>query len=244
MQSYAGGAPPAVSGSPFENTCAQSTCHTGTSVTTIAGWIETNIPNEGFELDSSYTVTVSSVHIGAAKFGFCFSPQNAFGSQIGELLSINGTQLRGGGKYITHISSSINSVDSSSWSFTWQAPSAAIDSVIFYCAFNAANGNDAVSGDVIYKSSISVKSKSSMNGVGSFDNENQKIWYSAISKTLISNGTALFSSVTIMNVAGKVVTQKNGIDVDLSPLPTGLYFAVLTSSESKKQSIYKFIKTN
>ena len=96
LQSYSGGAPAGYSGSPTDNqTCAQSSCHDGGSPVPITGWINTSIPEDGYHPDSTYQIVLSTIHLGAIRFGFCLSVQDIFGNQVGELASSSGTQLRG-----------------------------------------------------------------------------------------------------------------------------------------------------
>ena len=50
-------------------------------------------------------------------------------------------------KAITHTSSGISTTgDSNSWSFDWTAPASGTGDVTFYGAFNAANGDEIISG--------------------------------------------------------------------------------------------------
>lgn len=224
--SYSAGAPPGYSGSPFENTCAESTCHTDTP-TEVFGWIESNIPNDGFIADSTYSITVSAIHIGAVRFGFCLSPQDAFGNLQGELLNFSDTQLRGLGKYVTHKPTSINAIDSTEWSFEWVAPNPAPDSVIFYCCFNAANGDGQDSGDKIYTCSLIVKPKISIpNATSNIAHSENDWWYSINSQTLYLNSDHRISKIEIFSMRGvKLKCISNPITQQLN-LPKGAYIVI------------------
>jgi hypothetical protein len=154
----AGGAPSGTTGSPSDgNTCAANGCHTGTPVTTKTGWITSNIPVAGYTPGRTYQITAKAVYIGRSKFGFEVSPQSPSGNVLGTLASTSGsTQVRTPG-YITHTASGNTGTDSLSWTFNWTAPAAGSGGLTFYGAFNCANGNGAVSGDIIYTSTLVIQ---------------------------------------------------------------------------------------
>jgi hypothetical protein len=156
--SNAAGAPAGCSGSPSDGTtCANSGCHTGSNVTKITGWISSNIPAAGYTPGKTYQMTAKAVYIGRSKFGFEVSPQDLAGNIMGRLTPINGsTQVRTPG-YITHTTSGNTGTDSIVWTFNWTAPAYGSGGFIFYGAFNCANGNAAVTGDLIYTSGLAVK---------------------------------------------------------------------------------------
>ena len=64
-------------------------------------------------------------------------------------------------QYVEHTSSGIvpTTFGSKSWTFIWNAPKRRLDTVSFYAAGNAANGNGNFSGDYIYTTSAT-----SLNG--------------------------------------------------------------------------------
>lgn len=126
---YPGGSPAGYTGSPGDGKdCKQ--CHGGTTAA-VANWITSNIPVEGYVPGSTYTITVTVT--GSGKKGFQVSPQNGSGDLLGTLTAGNGTELNGGGKYVTQ-SSSVNT-NPAIWTFGWTAPNAGTGEVTFYGAF-------------------------------------------------------------------------------------------------------------
>lgn len=152
------GAVAGVTGSPSDgNTCAATGCHTGSPVTAMAGWITSNIPGTGYIPGSSYTITATATQASLVKYGFQVSPQNAAGNLVGMMMAGAGTQVIGGGKYITHTSAgTVGTTGSHTWTFTWIAPMAGTGSFTFYGAFNCSNNNSMSSGDLIYTSTLAV----------------------------------------------------------------------------------------
>jgi len=126
---YPGGAPAGYTGSPADGKdCKQ--CHGG-STTPVADWITSDIPAEGYTPGTLYNITVTVT--GSGKKGFEVSPQNLSGSLLGTLQATSGTELTGGGKYVTQSSSS--NANPATWTFKWTAPVAGTGEVTFYGAF-------------------------------------------------------------------------------------------------------------
>jgi hypothetical protein len=243
LQSYSGGAPAGYSGSPVDNqTCAQSSCHDGGTPIPVTGWIDTSIPEEGFKPDSTYQIVLSAAHLGASRFGFCLSAQDLFGNQVGELIGSSGTQLRGAGKYITHVSSSIAAVDTNSWIFSWTAPSIPIDSVSFYCSFNAANGDGQTSGDVIYTSSKTCFQYGEVTS-SSIDIASNNAFFYNRSAQKIQIDKFVGQQFQVFAMGGRVVQQ--GIlseEINTANFLPGCYVLVIpTNITTRYQSIFKFV---
>jgi hypothetical protein len=154
--SNAAGAPSGCSGSPGDGTtCANSSCHTGSAVTPVNGWITSTIPAGGYTPGKTYSLTAKAVYKGRSTFGFELSPQDGLGNILGTLLPAATTQVGSAG-YITHRRTSITGTDSLSWTFNWTAPAYGSGPLTFYGAFNCANSDGATSGDLIYTSSLAV----------------------------------------------------------------------------------------
>jgi hypothetical protein len=156
VYSNAAGAPSGCTGSPADGTtCANGGCHTGSAVTPVAGWITSTIPAGGYTPGQTYSITAKAKYVGRSTFGFELSPQDAAGNILGTLVAGASSQVGSAG-YITHRKNSIAATDSASWTFSWTAPASGSGSLTFYGAFNCANGNASVSGDLIYTSSLMV----------------------------------------------------------------------------------------
>jgi hypothetical protein len=152
------GAPAGRTGSPGDgNTTCANSCHTGSAVTPVAGWITSNIPGTGYVPGTTYSITATATYTGRVKFGFEVSPQDPAGNKIGTLAITSAqTQLVASGKYITHTSSGTSGTNSKSWTFNWTAPPSGTGAFTFYGAFNCTNNNNNSSGDLIYTSTLPV----------------------------------------------------------------------------------------
>ncbi len=156
LYSYSTGSPGGKSGSVGDGGHTCTDCHGGTAQTQT-GWITTNIPTEGFTAGQTYTITATGTHNGVVKFGFELTAEDAFGGKVGAftITDPTRTQFTNANAAVTHTSNGTGVTgNSSSWSMDWTAPTPAPQSVKFYAAFNAANGNGLSTGDVIYKSSV------------------------------------------------------------------------------------------
>jgi len=158
LTAYSSGAPSGRAGAPAESGATCTGCHAGTALA-VSGLITSNIPVSGFVPGQNYTITGTVSQPSITKYGFSISPQDNSGNLMGSITTTSSeTQLVGLNKYITHTSSGTNAPSGTkSWSFTWTAPTA--DSVVFYGAFLAANGNGATSGDNVYTSQLKVYSQ-------------------------------------------------------------------------------------
>lgn len=155
---YGNGSPGGKTGSPGDGGSTCTECHGGVA-TTQTGWITSNIPAEGYTPGQTYVITATGTHNGVVKFGFEATAENATGVKIGTLAITNTTEtkLANGNHSVTHKNGGTTpSGNTKSWSFNWTAPATGTGTVGFYSAFNAANGNGNTSGDVIYKSSLTV----------------------------------------------------------------------------------------
>jgi hypothetical protein len=156
--SNANGAPAGVSGSPADgNTCAASGCHTGSAVTAVNNWVSSNIPAAGYTPGHSYTITAKAVKIGKLRFGFEVSPQDLIGNTLGTLSPANNKTSVTTPGYITHTKLGNSGTDSVVWTFNWVAPAYGTGTLTFYGAFNCANNDGTVAGDLIYTSTLTVK---------------------------------------------------------------------------------------
>lgn len=124
------GAPRSTSGN--ETTCAASGCH-GTSLNNgphTAGISITGNPT-GYDAGSTYTITAKINNPTGTAGGFqmvCLNPTKASAGTF--TAGTNNKRISAGGRfYMTHTART-----SRTWSFTWQAPSPAPDSVTFYLA--------------------------------------------------------------------------------------------------------------
>jgi hypothetical protein len=152
------GSPGAKSGSPGDGLATCTDCHGGTAQP-VTGWITTNIPVTGYVAGQTYTITATATHAGAALFGFELTAENSANAKRGTFIITNAveTKLINANKAVTHTTNGTNPTGNSrTWNMNWTAPVSGTGAITFYAAFNAANGNGANTGDVIYKSSRTV----------------------------------------------------------------------------------------
>jgi hypothetical protein len=155
---YLTGAPSGKANDPSSGNSTCTSCHSGTATinTTVAN-ITTNIPATGYVPGTTYTITSNVVYAGKTRFGFEVSPQNTAGVQKGSITITDPTNTKiVSTKYVTHTSAGNTGTGSRSWSFNWTAPAAGTGVVGFYGAFLVGNNNGSESGDLTYKTSITV----------------------------------------------------------------------------------------
>lgn len=131
------GAPAGHVGAPADGglTCGRSGCHGATAEPGFNMFL-VGVPAAGYNPGQTYLVQVN--FSGTGNKGFQISPQTTSGAVLGQLINtttsgINGTQIVGSGKYITHTTA--QSGASGSWNFQWRAPAAGTGPVTFYGAF-------------------------------------------------------------------------------------------------------------
>lgn len=164
LYSNLAGAPVARSGAPFENSCATSSCHSGTLNSGPGGvTIESDASGNTWVPGQTYNLTVTVTQTGIQRWGFeVLSGYSAIQNlSIGTTLltNTNETQIKtfSNKKYVTHrTNGSFGSTDLKVWNFQWEAPATDAGDVTFYVAGNAANNNGQRTGDQIYTSSLTL----------------------------------------------------------------------------------------
>lgn len=161
MQAHSSGAPERVSGAPGERNC--TLCHTG-SANTGSGQVRIEMVGA-----TNYTPGQTSrmcvvIEDGSARrWGFELSarPANNPDGNAGSLKeSDDSTQvlMEGISQWITHTSSGtrLGTRGPVAFEFDFTAPASDIGPIVFYASANAANGNNAPSGDNIYTTALTV----------------------------------------------------------------------------------------
>ena len=235
--SNASHSPGANTGSPADGANCTA-CHTGSTQTAVS-WISSNIPVGGYAPGATYTFTLAGTHTGVAKFGFEITAENAAKAKMGVFTITNTTETQYTNMMhaVTHTGNGITpSNNSKSWSFDWTAPVTGSGSVIFYASLNAANGDNATSGDVIYNTnytytedlSIGINNKNQNNSFSIFPNPSTDI----LNIQLISTNSF---EIRVLDMIGKqMMTEivRFGTEVyklDISTLPKGVYVVQLKS---------------
>ena len=149
LMSYSGGITGAYSGSPGDGGSSCTACHSGSANLGASASITTNIPSDGYELNTDYTITVNSTS-SSSKLGFQLTAENGSNTKVGSFIAGSGTRVSG--QRITQSTPST----SGDWSFTWKSPATNEGNVTFYTAVNATNGNGGTSGDQVVLANKSV----------------------------------------------------------------------------------------
>lgn len=226
------GAPNGRTGSPGDGQTCFTSCHgsnpgngTGSEQSTITH----DIPASGYVPGTTYSVSVNMTG-GGSVFGFSLSAQNASGDNLGSLVMGSGTQLNGGGNYITHTISSNSGSGSKTWTFSWEAPASGSGQVTFYAATLFGNGAAGNSGDFM----VLAESATSESTVGISEAELASI--SVYPNPVLDEIHVAAKDVdeeimiTLFSVDGKKVIEERHeggdirIDVASRNLNTGVYF--------------------
>ena len=149
LMSNSGGKTGAYSGSPGDGGSSCTACHSGSANLGASASITTNIPSDGYELNTDYTITVNSTS-SSSQLGFQLTAENGSNPKVGSFIAGSGTRVSG--QRITQSTPST----SGDWSFTWKSPATNEGNVTFYTAVNATNDNGGTSGDQVVLANMSV----------------------------------------------------------------------------------------
>lgn len=131
------GVPPGYTGAPYDGmTCATAGCHRG-PVTTVQGWITTDIPATGYLPADTYQITLTATRASTSIFGFQLTAQNGDGP-IGRFLVTDPvqTQYSQGDQYITHRETGTSGFGQKVWQCKWIAPNPPPpDGITLYASF-------------------------------------------------------------------------------------------------------------
>lgn len=124
-------------GSPGEggNTCTQ--CHIDDPQDYGAALsITTTIPEAGYELNTSYDITVA-ISSSASRHGFQIVAERLSDNiDVGTFSAGSNSQLVNNGVHVTHVNA-----NSTNWTFSWTSPATDEGPIKFYAASVAGNGN-------------------------------------------------------------------------------------------------------
>lgn len=234
---YSGGSPGGRTGSPFDATTCAVGCHVGTP-RLVTDWITTDIPTAGIVAGQTYTITLAASDVTANTFGFELQAESTSNGGEGTfvLTDATNTQLTGTGT-VTHSLVGTQGVNNTkTWSVDWTAPSSVPADITFYAAVNAANGDNATSGDIIY----TTKTQVNIAPVGIDVNANSSLsFYPNPSKGQL-NFSQEVSNVRLYDLSGKEIFQANNTkELNLDNLVKGVYF--LSFSNDQEDLVEKLI---
>ncbi|PCJ85571.1 MAG: hypothetical protein COA57_07445 [Flavobacteriales bacterium] len=236
-----GGAPAGYTGSPSDGlSCGSGGCHGGGDIFK-PGLITGDIPSSGYVPGDTFNISATVTQTATFKFGFQLSPQDASGNLQGELIATPNTQLVSNGKYITHIFSSTSGTLQKTWTFQWVAPAAGTGIVSFYAAFCAANNNNAVTGDLIHVSTLSVSEDVSTSIAESNNEVDLHVFpnpSNGVFELKMQNAKSRIDKMEIYNTLGKLVLKSEipNLDsqIDISDQPKGIYFLLVSLDGEKR----------
>lgn len=161
VHGFSDGPPAGRTGAPGESTCVQ--CHTG-ALNTGPGSIAIEGVPAVYEPGETITVTVRLRHPDRRKWGFQLTAVDGQNKGAGTFALVDRVTTRlatGTGSlrdrtYVeqTEAGTFDGQRQEAVWQATWTAPPTDVGLVTFYAAGNAANGNNASSGDSIYTTAV------------------------------------------------------------------------------------------
>jgi hypothetical protein len=148
---YSTGPPNAKTGAPGEGTCHE--CHNSFPLNSGPGSVAITAPST-YAANQTYQITVTVTQSGQSRWGFEFTPLSTGTCTITDPANTQKDTFQTR-IYVKHTAQGTNNgtPGPTSWDFDWTAPAVPPDTVRFYAAGNAANGNDRSSGDYIYTTS-------------------------------------------------------------------------------------------
>ena len=242
-----GGAPPASTGAPSEQTCVS--CHMGAALNSGPG--TTTITVEGdvtkYEPGKTYNITVRTEQTGIPKFGMQVTALDATNKKAGTLTA-TGNDLQktnfNGKEYLTHTSLGNSVSDAKEWNFKWEAPATGGGgTVTFYVAWIASNNNNTNTGDLVYTASLRLDAD--LSNVGS--RQLPENW-SLSPNPSEGNFNLHFDmnqpqpvELTVVNTSGQLVLVKNWTttghtfneNISLTHLAKGVYMAQVKVGEKQ-----------
>jgi hypothetical protein len=238
----------AKTGAPGEGNC--TACHTGTALSGTG--INTITVLDGTTAKTSYvpgaTYNVAlQISTAATKRGFQIVALKSDNSQAGVVVGstaggttiTNGVGAQAGRMYVNQ--TTLSSLSTLGWAFTWTAPAAGFGAVNFYVASNVTNNDGGTSGDVVYTSMHTITESAAGLTESTSTNDNFMIGYSsALNAAVISFDAKQIANTTfkLTDLSGKTLVSSklgentlgnNKINVALPEyLNTGMYIATLT----------------
>lgn len=230
-------------GSPGEQSCSQSNCHTGSTDNSMGGSVtltSTDLINWEYTPGQTYTLTATVTQQGRSLFGIGLEALLPSGANAGTLTPGTGTTTKNATiagnsrKNIVHNMNAGATANAHSFTFTWTAPATDVGPITIYFAGNAANNNGTMTGDYIYTASQIVNTST----VSVQEESNSKFSFSFYPNPATENITMNYSleesskvTFIIYDLTGKQVqtesatrfpgTQQQTIDVN--SLQAGTY---------------------
>jgi len=239
-------------GSPGEQSCSQSNCHTGSTDNSMGGSVtltSTDLINWEYTPGQTYTLTATVSQQGRTLFGLGLEALLPSGANAGNLIPGSGTTTKNATvagnsrKNIVHNMNAGATANAHSFTFTWTAPATDVGPVTIYYAGNATNNNGTKTGDYIYTASQVVNSA----GVGVSEHVNTPFSFSFYPNPAVESITANYSleesakvTYIIYDLTGKKVQTETTNrfpgaqqqSIDINNLHTGTYLLSISVNGS------------
>lgn len=238
LSAHSAGPDPGLSGAPGDSTC--SACHGGPP-NTGSGSVKIAFANPAYASGQKIRITVTVADPQARRWGFELSPRLSSNPSTGAgiLTPVDGnTQIVGTSGSIQWIAHTLGgtrngTTGSADFQFDWTAPDVSAGSVDFYAAGNAANGNGAPTGDLIYTTKASlaagalparptIAQKGVVNGASFQPTIAAGSWISILGKNLSSTTRTWDAQKEIVN--GVLPTSLDGVSVSVNGKRAAVYF--------------------
>jgi len=237
-------------GSPGEQSCSQSNCHTGSTDNSMGGSVtltSTDLINWEYTPGQTYTLTATVSQQGRSLFGIGLEALLPSGANAGNLIPGTGTTTKNATiagnsrKNIVHNMNAGATANAHSFTFTWTAPATDLGPITIYYAGNATNNNGAKTGDYIYTASQVVNSA----GVSVSEQTIDAVTFSFYPNPANENITLNYSltesakvSYTIFDLTGKQVQTDSANrfpgaqqqTIDINNLHAGTYLLSLNTN--------------
>lgn len=233
-------------GAPLEGTCGRSGCHEGgtfTGAVTLSG-----IPDT-IKANTTYSLVVTQTS-NATRAGFQLTCLDKTNVKCGTLTAATGINVTtaSGRQYARQSTPKNLSGGSTSWTFTWKSPTTLpADSIKFYFASLAANGNNQRTGDkVLTGTKKVVTTSSSVAAHEALAPAFAKVYPSVLQDQLtVDLLEASAATLTLVSTKGEVVgtyTLRNGAQtLSAAQWPAGVLLARITTPTGKAQQV-KLVK--
>ncbi len=239
---YSSQAPLGRTGAPGETTCGS--CHSGGS---YSGSMVFELGGENgsdYVPGDTYIITFSGDY-SAPRYGFSLTALDDDENPAGDFTLINenntslGT-LANGRQYVGQK----NADATNEWTFEWTAPTADAGPVTFYYVINAANGDNARTGDYVATGSTSIQ-PADVTRITDMDKASPVSIFPnpATTHVNIIATHGIMEEVMIFDLQGKLVrheiVEDNELSVDVSALHPAVY--LLQTRTSKQVSTHRII---
>ena len=197
-----------------------------------------------YQADSIYDITVSIAQPNLTKAGFeIIALDSSLNNNGGTLLLTDTPRTRitfdVAKRYLTSTpcGADVPTTGMNEWSFKWQAPSIAVDTITFYLAALATNHNDAVTGDTTYVRVLKLTPKI-VNGI---ENAGESFTGVTIQPNPADNEIFIsvnkvskeISTMKVFNAEGKLMYEsktENRTTIETSDWQSGIYFLQIVAN--------------